>query len=304
MKILLAEHNPAFRAMLQNLIEGWGYEVVAVPDGAQACALLEAEDGPRLAILEWAAAGIDGVELCRRVRAASRAHYVYILLLTANAQSEDVVMGIQAGADDYVTKPFDPDELCARLWAGRRILDLQEQLMRARDALREQATRDGLTGIWNRVTILEILDKEIARARREGGSVGVLMADLDGFKQINDSFGHLTGDSVLRQAAQTLSANVRQYDSVGRYGGEEFLVVLPGCDQDGCFAQAERLRAAFDSECFDLPGQAAPVTCSFGVAAADRLDGLDAGRLLREADAALYQAKRAGRNRVEAFCAA
>jgi len=301
MKVLVAEDNPAFAVMLKSLLEGWGYEVVTAREENQACALLQAQDGPRLAILDWTTSGIDGVKLCRRVRSGPAAHYVYILLLTARTQSQDVVMGIQAGADDYVTKPFDPDELCARLWAGRRILDLQEQLIQTREAMREQATRDGLTGLWNHMAILDHLDNEIARARREGSSVGVVMADLDHFKQVNDRFGHLAGDKVLRIAGELLQRNVRQYDAVGRYGGEEFLMVLPGCSLEDAVAQAERLRGGFRPDVFGLPDTAPPVTCSFGVAALDCSGPIDADRVLREADAALYHAKRMGRNRVEGY---
>lgn len=303
MKILLTERNPAVLAMLRDLLGQWGYDVETAEDGEQACALLEAEDGPRLAVLDWATSGIDGVTLCRRVRAASRTHYVYILLLTAKTHSQDVVMGIQAGADDYVTKPFDPDELCARLWAGRRILELQEQLLQAREALREQATRDGLTGLWNRVTILDILDREIARARREDGAGGlsVVMADLDHFKEVNDVCGHVAGDAVLRQAAERMHANVRKYDAVGRYGGEEFLVVIPGCDLQGGIHQAERLRSGLGSPHYILTEGSLPVTCSLGVAWSSCAGPVSADQLVREADTALYTAKRNGRNRVEVF---
>jgi diguanylate cyclase (GGDEF)-like protein len=287
---------------LRDLLLDWGYEAVFAENGGEVNALLQSDQCPRLAVLDWTPGGIDGVELCRQVRASSRSQYIYILLLTARTQSQDIVMGMEAGADDYVTKPFDPAELRARLWAGRRILQLQEQLVQAREALREQATRDGLTGLWNRMTILEILDKELSRAARERGSVGVVMADLDYFKQINDMCGHIAGDTVLRQAAQRMQANVRQYDSIGRYGGEEFLIVLPGCDLRGGLAQAERMRAALAADQFALPEGAPRVTCSVGVAAVSDVSGaVDAHRLVREADAALYLAKHNGRNRVEAF---
>ncbi len=301
MKVLVAEGDPAVRANLQDLLTEWGYDAVTVTSGAEAAGVLKSDHCPRLAVLDWQSSGIDGVELCREVRASSRSQYIYILLLTGRAGSQDIVMGMEAGADDYVTKPFNAAELRARLWAGRRILQLQEQLVQAREALREQATRDGLTGLWNRVTILEILDKEISRAARERGSVGLVMADLDYFKQINDMWGHIVGDSVLRQAAQRMHSNVRQYDSIGRYGGEEFLIVLPGCELRGGLAQAERMRASFASAPFDMPEGAPPVTCSLGVAAADCSGPVDAHRLVREADAALYLAKRNGRNRVEAY---
>lgn len=302
MRVLVADGDPAVQKSLRELLLDWGYEAVVAEDGDQATALLQSDQCPRLAVLDWASAGIDGVELCRQVRASSRSQYIYILLLTARTQSQDIVMGMEAGADDYITKPFNPAELRARLWAGRRILQLQEQLVQAREALREQATRDGLTGLWNRMTILEILDKELSRACRERGSVGVVMADLDYFKQINDMCGHIAGDTVLRQAAQRMQANVRQYDSIGRYGGEEFLIVLPGCDLRGGLAQAERMRAALAAEVFALPEGAPHVSCSVGVAAVSDVSGaVDAHRLVREADAALYLAKHNGRNRVEAF---
>jgi two-component system cell cycle response regulator len=302
MKVLIADGDSAVRESLSGLLAEWGYEAVATEHGAEATALLQSDQCPRLAILDWTPAGIDGVEICRQVRGSSRSHYIYILLLTARTESQDIVMGMEAGADDYITKPFNPAELRARLWAGRRILQLQEQLVRAREALREQATRDGLTGLWNRITILEILDRELSRASREHGSVSVVMADLDYFKQINDLCGHIAGDTVLRQAAQRMHANVRQYDSIGRYGGEEFLIVLPGCDLRGGMAQAERMRAALAAAEFALPPGAPRVSCSVGVASATDVAGaVDAHRLVREADAALYLAKRNGRNRVEAY---
>jgi len=300
-RVLIAEGDIETRETLAGLLSAWGYEAVTAASGEEARAVLQSNHCPRLAIFDWMASGVDGVELCRQVRAGSRGQYIYILLLTARTQSQDIVMGMEAGADDYVTKPFEPAELRARLWAGRRILQLQEQLVQAQEALREQATRDGLTGLWNRVTILEMLDNEISRSVRERSSVSVVMADLDYFKQINDLYGHLAGDTVLRQAAQRMHANVRQYDAIGRYGGEEFLLVLAGCNLQGAIAQAERMRAALAAEQFGVPDGAPPVTCSLGVASADCSGPVDAHRLVREADAALYLAKRNGRNRVEAF---
>lgn len=296
MKVLVAEDDRAFRTLLCDLVAGWGYEVVSAADCKTAREILEAEDRPRLAILDWTTPGIDAVDLCRAVRADGSAHYVYILILTARALSEDLVIGMESGADDYVTKPFDSDELRARLFAGRRIVELHEQLVQAREALREQATRDGLTGVWNRSTILQLLEDEIVRARRQHTPVGVVMADLDYFKKINDTCGHITGDQVLRESAQRMRSQVRQYDAVGRYGGEEFLVVLPGCDLQGGVAQADRLLAAFRNQPFILPDSAVSVTCSFGVAALDCSGPMDADQLVREADAALYLAKRKGRN--------
>ena len=298
-KILLAEGDSAVSASLRGLLQEWGYDAVTAATQAEAWAVLQSDHCPRFVVLDWTTSGIDGVEICRRIRARSRGEYTYVVLLTACNDSQDVVAGMEAGADDYITKPFDSAELRARLWAGRRILELQEQLVHARETLRDQAARDGLTGLWNRVTILDVLEKEISRARRERSSIAAVMADLDSFKSVNDVWGHLAGDHVLRQAAHQMQANVRQYDSVGRYGGEEFLIVLPGCDLQGALAQAERLRLAVAAESFASPDQLAPVTCSFGVAVAHGSGRIDSHRLIREADAALYRAKRNGRNCVE-----
>lgn len=298
-KILLAEGDSGVRSQLRELLQHWDYEVTTATSEDEAWAVIQSEHCPRFLVLEWENAGINGVELCRRVRARSRDPYTYIVLLTARNDSRDVVTGMESGADDYITKPYDPAELRARLWAGRRILELQEQLVRTHETLRDQAARDGLTGLWNRVTILDRLDQEISRARRERSSLAVIMADLDSFKAVNDVWGHLTGDHVLRHAAQRMQANIRHYDSVGRYGGEEFLIVLPGCDLEGAVAQAERLRSAIAAEPAATLEQPRPVTCSFGVAVADGSGRIDSHRLVREADAALYRAKRNGRNCVE-----
>jgi two-component system, cell cycle response regulator len=300
MKILAAEDNPVFQAMLGSLLRKWGYDVVIARDGAEAWSLLQGEDAPRMAILDWMMPGVDGVELCRRVRAEAREPYIYLLLLTARTQSGDLVEGMEAGADDYLTKPFNAHELRVRLRAGRRIIELQEELLVAREALREQATHDGLTGLWNRATILEMLQKELARAERSGESIAVAMADLDRFKQVNDTYGHLAGDIVLRETARRLKSVTRNYDGVGRYGGEEFLIILPGCDFEGTLSQAERIRQSIASEPFQVPEVAIPMTCSLGFAWTDTPSVSQANLLMRRADMSLYAAKNSGRNRVEA----
>jgi len=207
---------------------------------------------------------------------------------------------MDSGADDYIMKPFEVDELRARLRAGRRVLALQDELVEAREALREQATRDGLTGLWNRTAIFDILQNELARSRRSGEPLIVLMADLDGFKPVNDRFGHQAGDAVLRQVATRMRAAVRRYDSVGRYGGEEFLIVLPSCELVGGLALAERIRRAIGAECFRAGDVEIRLTCSLGAACASPPAIPPADDLVREADAALYRAKHQGRDRVEA----
>jgi two-component system, cell cycle response regulator len=300
MKILAAEDNPVFQAMLGSLLRKWGYEVVIARDGAEAWAILQSDDAPRLAILDWMMPGVDGPELCRRVRAAAREPYIYILLLTARTQSGDLVEGMEAGADDYLTKPFNAHELRVRLRAGRRIVELQEELLVAREALRDQATHDGLTGLWNRATILEMFQKELARAERSGESVTVAMVDLDRFKQVNDTYGHLAGDIVLRETAGRLKTVMRNYDAVGRYGGEEFLLILPGCDFNGAQSHAERIRQAIGGEPFLAPETPLHMTCSLGFAWTNAPAAADASALIRRADMALYAAKNSGRNRIEA----
>ena len=289
MRVLAAEDNPVFQSMLRTMLTKWGYTPIVARDGNEAWRVLESEEAPRLAVLDWMMPGIDGVEICRRLRSLNREPYIYILLLTARTESQDLIEGMDAGADDYLTKPFNAHELRVRIRAGRRILDLQ-------DALREQATHDGLTGLLNRNSILEKLDEEVARSARTEEPLSVLMADLDKFKSINDTHGHLAGDAVLREVARRLKTAARCYDAVGRYGGEEFLVVLPGCGMQDAWRQAERLREAIADTPFLIESGGLQVTCSFGLASS----GITApGRLVHEADEALYQAKAQGRNRVE-----
>jgi diguanylate cyclase (GGDEF)-like protein len=297
MRVLAAEDNPVFQSMLKTMLTKWGYQAVIARSGTEAWRVLESEDAPRLAVLDWMMPGMDGVEICRRIRSANREPYIYILLLTARTESEDLIEGMDAGADDYLTKPFNAHELRVRLHAGRRILDLQEELLKAREALRDQATHDGLTGLLNRTTILETLDDELARGARACQPVSVLMVDLDRFKAINDTHGHLAGDAVLREAARRLKSAARRYDSVGRYGGEEFLIVVPGCDAADAALQAERMREAIGGTPFATTSRPVPVTASLGVACSTHCVP---EFLVREADDALYEAKANGRNQVVA----
>jgi diguanylate cyclase (GGDEF)-like protein len=208
---------------------------------------------------------------------------------------------MDAGADDYVTKPFEMHELRARLRAGIRVVTLEHELVLAREALREQATRDGLTGIWNRTSILEILQRELARAEREKTPLSLALVDLDFFKKINDQHGHLAGDAVLRQAARRMLSRIRVYDSAGRYGGEEFLIVLPGCGLAGAITRTEELRAAIAESDFELESGPAKVSCSIGLSWLSDANPALAEALVRRADEALYLAKRKGRNRVESL---
>lgn len=299
MRILIAEDDPVSRRLLEAKLARWGYDVVTTHDGDEAWEALQAEGSPRLAVLDWMMPGMDGVEICRRVRKKAEEPYTYIILLTALHRDEDLVTGMEAGADDYITKPFKANELKVRLRAGRRIIELQDELIEAREALREKASRDQLTGLLNHAEILSILSGQIDRAKREGGNISILMADLDHFKKVNDTYGHMAGDAVLRQASRRMRSMIRAYDYIGRYGGEEFLVVLPGCNEEQACHFAERLRQSVGDEKMDIPEGMIPVTISLGVATLCKENPSDADSLVQAADLALYRAKENGRNRVE-----
>ncbi len=231
MKILLAEDSPVYRRLISESLKEWSFDLVVAEDGAEAWRLLKRPDAPRLILLNWMLPGIDGIELCRRIRKNETCEgYAYTVIFTGQARKEGLAEAMEAGADDYLVKPFEPSELRARLLAGKRILDLQRELVFSRESFRFAATHDFLTGILNRAEVLASLDRELARSRRKHGPVGIILADLDHFKQINDSLGHLAGDVVLKEVARRLRSDLRVYDSVGRYGGEEFLLVLPDCD--------------------------------------------------------------------------
>jgi two-component system, cell cycle response regulator len=299
MDVLIADDDPVSRRLLQVSLGHAGYNVISASNGAEALRALDAVDYPRLCVLDWMMPELDGVDVCRMIRERAREPYVYVILLTSKAGQKEIVEGLESGADDYIVKPFDLHKLKARLRSGERILDLHEQLVSARELLRTQATHDSLTGLLNRGAILDLLNKELSRAARKKESVALIMADLDHFKRINDAHGHQAGDAVLREAASRMQAALREYDAIGRYGGEEFLVVSAQCGPAEAVALAERLRERVAAAPVVFADRSVSITVSLGVAAAVG----DWGRpeeLLRAADEALYAAKDRGRNRVEA----
>jgi diguanylate cyclase (GGDEF)-like protein len=290
MRILLAEDELVSSRKLVSMAKSWGYEPILVNDGSKAWEVLQQPDAPRLAVLDWMMPGLDGPEVCRRLRERGEP-YVYVLLLTSRSDKEDVVVGLAAGADDYVTKPYSPLELRHRLNTGRRIIELQEQI-------RALARRDALTGLLNRGAVLEVFTNEVVRARREHTPLSIIMVDFDHFKRVNDTYGHLAGDAVLREIARRMSEQVRPYDAVGRYGGEEFLLVLPNCAHDEAVEVAERLRVRAVSEPVVFEGTSITIAISLGLACQARILSDEPEPLISAADAALYEAKRTGRNRV------
>src|SRR6202142_4463027 len=243
MQVLLVEDSAVYRQLIGGHLKSWDFEVTMAQTGAEAARILEQPEAPKLVLLDGMLPDIEGIELCGRIRAAgSSGHYVYVILLTGKEGRQNMLDALQAGADDYLRKPFDEAELKARLLVGKRILDLQEELVAARESMREAATHDSLTGLLNRAEIFGLLERELERSRRERKPLSVILADIDHFKEVNDTGGHLFGDEALREIARRMQSRVRPYDGVGRYGGEEFLLGLPSCDLKGAMDRGNELR--------------------------------------------------------------
>jgi diguanylate cyclase (GGDEF)-like protein len=296
LKILIADDEALSRRLLEKTLERAGYEVIAVENGRAAVRELCQADGPRLALLDWVMPELDGPGVCREVRRQQDESYVYMVLLTSKESKEDIVTGLESGADDYLTKPFNVEELKARLRTGERILHLEGRLVEAREMMRFKATHDALTSIWNRGVIMDLLGRELMRSQRESGCTIVLLGDVDHFKSVNDTYGHLVGDEVLQEIARRLLLSIRSYDFVGRYGGEEFLLVLNNCKPQFAEGRAEDIRKIVSSRPIQTLAGSLNITMSFGLLLSDAWGVRPVEELLHEVDAALYAAKAAGRN--------
>lgn len=296
--VLIAEDDAVSRRLLEQAVHSWGYTTVTVTDGASALAKLSAVNGPRMAILDWEMPGLSGPQVCRILRARTASPYIYLVLLTARTAREHLVTGLASGADDYVLKPFDPMELQLRVRTGQRIVELQHELLAARQELERRANHDALTGAANRGAVLSKVESEASRAARQGSHYCLILFDLDFFKRINDTHGHRAGDIVLKEAVRRAQIELRPYDVLGRYGGEEFMVLLPGCELRAGSVVAERLRKCLADAPFEVDSHKLAVTASFGiVCSAQPHTSLE--MLVDAADSALYRAKANGRNRIE-----
>lgn len=291
MRVLLADDSAVSRAAIARMLASWGYEAVSCATGDEAWRILQGPDAPQLAVLDWVMPGLDGAEVCQRVRASRSERYVFVYLLTARDSQDDLLAGLEAGADDYLVKPVSPAELRVRLRNGRRVVELQQQLLHAREGLRAQAELDPLTSALNRRAFGELAAATLSSSCQ----AALVLADLDHFKSVNDTYGHRAGDAVLVETVRRLRSVLRAEDRVGRWGGEELAVLLPRCAPASAWAVAERLRREICKHPVVFEGNAITITASFGVAVATAGESPDA--LTERADQALYRAKRAGRNR-------
>jgi two-component system, cell cycle response regulator len=297
MRTLIAEDDRVSSKILEKNLKDWGYDIVLASNGEEAWQKIR-EGNVRLAIVDWMMPEINGIELCRLIRQENGHKYVYVILLTSRDQRRDILEGLAAGADDYMTKPVNLLELKARLQTGLRIIDLEDKLLDSNKRLKEMASRDSLTSLWNRTYIVAFLEAELERGKRNGRPTSTLMVDVDNFKLINDTFGHFAGDIVLIELAKRLDRNVRKYDKVGRYGGDEILVVLPECGRAEATKVGERLRKAVSGKSVRTPAGEMSISITLGCSMSDEILEPTAKTLIEASDVALYRGKSLGRNLV------
>jgi two-component system cell cycle response regulator len=300
-KVLVADDSAVYRKLIEQTLSGKQYALIFAKTGDEALALL-AEHNPALVIVDWMMPGSTGIELCQHIRGASQTSYTYIIMLTGKSEKDNVVAGLRAGADDYLTKPFHEGELVARVGVGQRVIGLHRQIEASNVLLAELALTDPLTGLPNRRAVDEWANRQLSGAARYNFSFWVAVADLDHFKSVNDTYGHEAGDEVLKRFSAILKANSRRSDICGRMGGEEFLIILTHASAENAQAAIERIHGELAGTKFVFDGCDLQVTASFGMAGFTGGQAPTFAQLLSQADAALYRAKRSGRSRVELHC--
>jgi diguanylate cyclase (GGDEF)-like protein len=294
-RLLIAEDDPISMKILEKHTREWGFEVYTVNNGKKALEIFQKKN-IQIALLDWMMPHLSGIDLCKHIRKQTCEEYTYLILLTSRKDQDDVIEGLTAGADDYITKPFNSHELKVRLKTGSRIINLQLQLLESKRKIQEIAIHDSLTTLLNRAEIIRILSEEFEQAQREKKPLGIIMLDIDHFKKINDTFGHPFGDSVLNKVALRLKENIRIYDKIGRYGGEEFLAVLPNCSLDKAGQIAERLRLTICNRKIKIDTKLLSISISLGCTSTENLNMSSPEKLLSISDNALYDAKKKGRN--------
>lgn len=298
-RVLLADDEPVQRMLIGRMLTRAGYEVIAAEDGQQALQLMQSGN-ISLLVTDWEMPNLDGIGLCRAVRSMQLSHYVYTIVVTSRDAVEHVVMGLQSGADDYLTKPVTEPELLARLNAGKRLVEMERSLRAANEENRRLSITDALTGVFNRRYLMDQLDREIERSQRYQRPLSLFLCDVDHFKRINDNYGHQCGDETLIKFAEVLRTGLRDTDWLARYGGEEFVVVLPETDVHAASHVAERCRALLAQSPLKLESRSLPVTASFGVAGWEQgtPPTAETDKLIAVADAGVYTSKANGRNQV------
>jgi len=297
-QILVVDDSPVSRKVLEHALSDEPCTLLFAKSGEEALRFFQ-EHRPAVVITDWMLPDFSGPELCQRIRSDAQNSYTYLILLTSMTEKDSVVKGLAAGADDYLTKPFDSSELLARIGVGRRIIDLHREIEEKNRLLEEAARTDHLTGLANRRAIEEWANRQLRGAARHGYPFWVVIADLDSFKSVNDNYGHGAGDAVLQRFAEILRENTRASDLSGRLGGDEFLLILTHVDRENIELTLDRLRQQFGSQIFAFNGQKVKVTASFGITGFEGKEAPEIGALVRQADKALYAAKRGGRNQVK-----
>ena len=294
MRVLIADDDPVSRRALESRLTRWGYEVVVTSNGKEALDVLLTEDSPQIAILDWMMPEMDGIEVCRKIRKQKKDHYIYILLLTAKGQKEDIIKGLDSGADDYIIKPFNSSELESRIRAGKRIVELNEQL-------HHQALYDSLTNLPNRALFIKRLKRVVTRpTQHENYQFAVLFIDIDRLKVINDSLGHERGDQLIIEVARRLEKCMRSSDTAARFGGDEFAILLDDInDASDATRIADRIQEELSLP-LTLGGHEICTTASIGIALSSTGYSM-ADDLLRDADSAMYHAKSMGKARYKIF---